>query len=166
MPANDVSKVNHNQSIAHRPGDIFGAMRDEMDRMFERFERGGPRWPTTLWRDNGYAALVPELDVRDNGRQLTIEVDLPGLDEKDVSVTLVDGLLTIKGERKCEREESKDNYTIAERSYGAFERSLRLPATVDDGRIEARFDRGVLKIVAHKRPDAIKAEKKIEIKKS
>lgn len=161
MPNIETYKAN--QQIAHRPTDVLTAMRDEMDRMFERFERGSPRWPMTLWRDLGRGSIVPELDVRDNGRQLTIEVELPGVDEKDVSVTFTNGLLTIKGEKKSERQETKDNYALAERSYGAFERTLRLPEAVDDARIEARFDKGVLTITAQKKPDAIKAEKKIEI---
>lgn len=81
-------------------------------------------------------------------------------------MTLASGILTIKGEKKSEREEKKENYYMAERSYGSFERSLRLPDTIDESKVEARFDQGVLKVVAQKRPDAMKAEKKIEIKKS
>ena len=161
----EVSKSN--QPVPHRLGDVFSSMRDEMDRMFERFEHG-PRWPLALSRGNGGNGrqfIVPELDVRDNGKQLMIEVDLPGIDEKDVTVTLANGLLTIKGERKAEHEESKDDFYLCERSYGAFERSLRLPDSIDESKVEARFDKGVLKVTALKRPEAVKAEKKIEIKK-
>jgi HSP20 family protein len=165
MPNTDITRSNG--PTAQRPVDIFGAMRDEMDRMFERFEHGRPRWPTALARTiGGSETMVPELDVHDNAKQLTIEVDLPGIDEKDVAVTLVNGLLTIKGERKSEREEKNESYYMAERSYGAFERSLRLPDTIDENKREAKFDKGVLKIVAHKKPEAVKAEKRIEIKKA
>ena len=151
-----------------RPVDLFGAMRDEMDRMFERFEHGWTRWPSLARAFPASAAsvgMVPDLDVRDDGKQLTIEVDLPGMDEKDVAVTLASGLLTIRGERKSEREERKDNYYLAERSYGTFQRSLRLPDTIDESKLEARFDKGVLKVTAPKRPEAVKAEKRIEIKR-
>ena len=110
--------------------------------------------------------MVPELDVHDNGKQLTIEVDLPGVDEKDVTLTLANGMLTIKGEKKTEREEKKESYYMAERCYGAFERSLRLPDSIDEAKLEAKFDKGVLKVTAQKKPEAVKAEKKIEIKKS
>ena len=72
--------------------------------------------------------------------------------------------LTIKGERKAEHEESKVDFYLCERSYGAFERSLRLPDSIDESKVEARFDKGVLKVTALKRPEAVKAEKKIEIK--
>jgi len=165
MAATVVSKPAAATPPPARSTDILGAMRDEMDRVFERFERGMPRFPS-LFARNGNDWLVPELDVHDNGRQITIEADLPGVDEKDVAVTLANGLLTIKGEKKSEHEERRENCYIAERSYGAFERSLQLPDSVDDAKLEARFERGVLKIVAQKKPEAIKAERKIEIKKA
>lgn len=149
-----------------RPTDLFGAMRDEMDRMLERFEHGFPRFPTLFSRRNGGDWMVPELDIRDTGKHLTVEVDLPGVDEKDVAVTLSNGTLTIKGEKKHEHEEKNGSYYLAERSYGAFERSVRLPDTIDEAKLEAKFDKGVLRIVAQKRPDAVKAERKIEIKKN
>jgi HSP20 family protein len=161
MPSQDIAKT-----TARRKLDMFEAMRDEMNRMFERFDRGWPSLPAAFPRGFGRDVLVPELDVRDDGKQLMIDVDLPGVDEKDVSVTLANGLLTIKGEKRSEREEKKESYYAAERSYGSFERTLRLPEAVDEGRIDARFDRGVLKIVAQKKPEAQKAEKRIEIRKS
>ena len=95
-----------------------------------------------------------------------IEAELPGVDEKEVSVTFANGMLTIKGEKKQSSEETKENYYLSERSYGAFERVLRLPESVDDTKIEAKFDKGVLKIKAAKKPEAIKAQRKIEIKKA
>ncbi len=165
MARTDVTKTSE-LPVARRPHDVFEAMRSEMNRIFERFEDGWPRWPTLFSREARGEWVVPELDVRDDGKQLAIEVDLPGVDEKDVSVTLANGLLTIKGEKKQEHEEKKENYYRAERSFGAFERSLRLPDMIDEDKVEARFDKGVLKIVAPKKPEAVKAERKIEIKKS
>ncbi len=165
MPNTDITRSNG--PTGHRPTDVFGAMRAEMDRVLERFEHGWPRWPGSLARTFGSTqTMVPELDVHDNGKQLTIEVDLPGIEEKDVSVTMVSGLLTIKGERKSERDKKGENYYMAERCYGAFERTLQLPETIDEDKLEAKFDKGVLKIVAQKRPEAVKAEKRIEIKKA
>jgi HSP20 family protein len=149
-----------------RATDLFDAMRADLGRVFDRFERG---WPAMggfglaprLSEPGGIAA---QIDVHEEGDKLVIEADLPGVQEKDVSVTLANGVLTIRGERKSEREEKRDNYHIAERSFGSFQRSLRLPDTVDEGRIDAKFDKGVLKIVAAKRPEAVKAERRIEIK--
>jgi HSP20 family protein len=139
-------------------------MRDEMDRMFERFEFGFPRWPTRLSREA--ALTVPELDIRENANAIVVEAELPGVDEKDVTVTLAHGVLTIKGEKKQEKEEQGESYHVTERSYGAFERAVRLPDTVDDTKVEAKFEKGVLKVTAAKRPEAVKAERKIEIKKA
>jgi len=146
------------------PRDIFSAMRDEMDRMFERFEHGWPRWPA-LFRRNGDFA-VPDLDVRENINSVVVEAELPGVDEKDISVTLANGVLTIKGEKKHEKEEKSESYYLAERSFGSFERAIRLPDTVDDAKVEAKFDQGVLKVTAAKKPEAVKAERKIEVKKA
>ena len=144
------------------PRDIFTAMRDEMDRMFERFEHGWPRWPA-LFRRNG-DLTVPDLDVRENTNSFVVEAELPGVDEKDISVTLANGVLTIKGEKKHEKEEKGESYYLTERSFGSFERAIRLPETVDDAKIEAKFDKGVLKVTAAKKPEAVKADRKIEIK--
>lgn len=147
-----------------RVPDVFDALHNEMDRVFRSFERGWPRWPSLL-QGGGAEITLPSLDVHENTTAITIEADLPGLDEKDVSVTLANGVLTIKGERRSEREEKDESYHLTERSFGSFERSLRLPETVDENKIEASFDKGVLRIVAAKKPEAVKAEKKIEVKK-
>lgn len=163
MAKTEIAKTPDN--AVSRPRDIFAAMRGEMDRMFERFEHGFPRLPHLFGHQNG-TMMVPELDVRDNTTSITIEAELPGVEEKDVTVTLANGVLTIKGEKKQNKEEKSENYYLAERSYGAFERALQLPDSVDDAKIEAKFEKGVLKITATKRPDAIKAERKIEIRKA
>jgi HSP20 family protein len=149
---------------AARSSGLFEDFRTEMNRVFERFESGWPHWPLTSPRWHA-DVMVPDLDVHENDKSMTIEVELPGVEEKDVTVTFNNGYLTIKGEKKTEREEKKENYYVAERSFGSFERSLRLPDTLDESRIEARFEKGVLKVTAPKRPDALKAERKIEIAK-
>lgn len=147
---------------AARPKGIFEEMRDEMNRVFERFEGGWPGWSFPASRLTT-GLMVPDLDVHEDDKAVTIEVELPGVDEKDVSVTFNNGNLTIRGEKKSEREEKKADYYMAERSFGSFERSLRLPDTLDDSKIDARFDKGVLKITAPKKPEAQTAERKIAI---
>ena len=164
MARTDIAKTP--ETSVSRPRDMFSAMREEMDQVFQQFERGFPRWPS-LFRSGGEGAIVvPELDVRENTNTITIEAELPGVDEKNVTVTVANGVLTIKGEKKQEKEEKNENYYLSERSYGAFERSLRLPDTIDESKVEAKFDKGVLKVTAAKKPEAVKAERKIEIKKS
>jgi HSP20 family protein len=75
-------------------------------------------------------------------------------------------VLTVKGEKKQEKEDKGENYHRSERSFGSFERSIRLPDTVDDAKVEAKFDKGVLKVTAAKKPEAVRAERRIEIKKA
>lgn len=161
MPNQDVTKSASSRPA--RPGDIFDSMRHEMNRLFDSFDRGGAGWPSLLRGGGGTTGL--DVDVRDEGTCLVIEAEIPGVEEKDVSVTLADGLLTIAGEKKTEKEEKKDNYYLSERTFGSFRRSLRLPDSIDESKVEARFDKGVLKITATKRPEAVKSERKIEIKK-
>ncbi len=145
--------------------DIFSAMRDEMNRVLERFEGGKSFWstPVSRWVSG---VMVPELDVRENDAAIIVEAELPGVDEKDIAVTVANGYLTIKGEKRSESEQSEESYYVAERSFGSFKRSLRLPDSVDESKIDASFDKGVLKITAPKRADAQKSERKIAIGKS
>ncbi len=162
MAKTEISKPG--EASPSRPLDVFSTMRNEMNRMFERFERDWPRLPSLFGGGNG-GAIVPELDVRESANAITVEADLPGVEEKDVTVTLRDGVLTIKGEKKQEREEKNESYHLTERSFGSFQRSLRLPDTIDENKVEANFDKGVLKITAAKKPEAVKAERTIAIKK-
>jgi HSP20 family protein len=161
----EVTKSNATPVVAGR--DLFSVMRGEIDRLFERFELGVHRMPTLFRHHNGHdAIMLPELDVHDSGTSVSVEAELPGVAEKDVTVMLADGVLTIKGEKKDSKEEKHDNYYLAERSYGAFERSVRLPDGIDETKIEASFEKGVLKITAAKKPEAVKAARKIEIKQA
>jgi len=100
------------------------------------------------------------------GMPYVVEAELPGVDEKDISVTLANGVLTIKGDKQQSKEEKNESFYLAERSYGSFERSLRLPDSIDESKVDARFDKGVLKVTCAKKPEAIKAERRIEINKS
>lgn len=126
------------------------------------------RWDP--FRDFGFTApntWVPPVDIYQNGDQeLVLKAELPDMAREDIDITVENGVLTIKGEKKQEKEEKAENYYMAERSFGSFARSIRLPDTVDETKVEAKFDKGVLKIVAAKKPEAVKAERKIEIKKT
>jgi HSP20 family protein len=145
-----------------RPRDILPAMWYEMDRLFDPFERAVPRWPT-FFRERG-DGVVLELDVAEHIDCITIEAELPGVDKADVVITLANGMLSIKGEKKRRKEEKDENCYIAERTYGFFERTLRLPDTVDYAKAEAKFADGVLKVTVPKRPEAIDVDRKVEIK--
>jgi HSP20 family protein len=110
--------------------------------------------------------LTPALDVKETEKELVVTADLPGIDEKDVNLTLQDGVLTMRGEKKSERKDERENFHLVERSHGSFQRSIRLPETIDEDKVEARFDKGVLTVTLPKRPEMMKAEKKIAIKSS
>jgi HSP20 family protein len=153
-----------NGSPANRPGDVFNAMKSEMDRVFDRFHHGWPTLPH-LFSTTDTDVLMPNLDLKDTGKSIVIEAELPGVDEKDVTLTVKDGVLTLKGEKRHSKEEKGENHYLMERSYGSFVRSLQLPDSIDESKVEARYDKGVLTITAEKRPEAVKAEKRIEIRK-
>ena len=105
------------------------------------------------------------MDVRETDKEIVVEAELPGIDDKDISLSLQDGILTIRGEKKHERDEENESYRMMERRYGSFQRSLRLPHTVDEDKVEANFDKGVLKVKLLKRPEAIGRQRTIPIKK-
>ena len=152
--------------VAKRPDDIFDLMRRDIDRVFNRWGDDMLGWPRLSGGQRGIGALAPDMDVTETPQQFCIEAELPGVDEKDVSVTLHDGVLTLHGEKKTQRDEKKESYHLSERSFGSFTRQIRLPESADDAKIEAKFQNGVLKIAVPKRAEAVKQERKIEIKKA
>ncbi len=153
-------------------------LRHRMDHMFEDFMQGlrvpGLRpdpfrldlfgdFPS-LTRLQGNLADV-RFDVSDSADAIEIAAELPGMDEKDVELSLSDGLLTIKGEKKTESEEKKKDYYCRERRFGSFLRSFRVPESVDEAKIKATFDKGLLEVTLPKRPEAKAKAKKISIAK-
>lgn len=114
-------------------------MEREMAEMFDRF------WPGWPWSDRE-RPWAPAVDMIDQKDEIVLRADLPGVDEKDIDVTVRDSTLTIRGERKEEKEEKKEDYYYAERAYGAFSRSLEVPAGVEPDKIKATFKKGVLEV--------------------
>ena len=155
------------RQVAPRYSDPLGTLRSEMDRLFDTFMGGLPTFPSMFGPSGARGfALTPSLDVKETDQEIVVEAELPGLEEKDVSLMMQNGVLTIQGEKRLEFDEEKENYHVMERRYGSFQRSLRVPDTVDEGKVEARFENGVLKVTLPKRPEAGGAQRKIEIKKS
>ncbi len=146
--------------------DPFAEMRAEMDRLFDSFlGRGFFAQPAPFGRAELATTLAPNVDIRENDKEIIVEAELPGIDEKDIQVSVRDGVLSLKGEKKSERDEKKDTYHLIERSYGSFERSFELPDSADQDQIKAEFNKGVLRVVVPKQAEAAKAEKKIPIGK-
>ncbi|HYF14839.1 MAG TPA: Hsp20/alpha crystallin family protein [Phycisphaerales bacterium] len=139
------------------------ARRDDAVRVHAVDSRRAPA-PTAWagWPDDVFTALDrveraidslgqwPRLDVTENDRKITVRAELPGVDEKDVEVTLAGDLLTIRGEKRTEREDAGDGYRRHECSYGSFSRTVALPAQADPEKAEAKFRRGVLTVTLRK----------------
>jgi HSP20 family protein len=162
---NDPNKSSK-RDVAPRYSDPFSALRAEMDSLFDSFIGGLPAFSGMFGSSGGRGfALIPHMDITETDKEIVVEAELPGLDEKDVSLALQDGVLTIRGEKKHERNEEKENYRMMERRYGSFQRSVQLPDTVDEDKVEATFNNGVLKVSLPKRPEASGKQRTIPIKK-
>jgi HSP20 family protein len=144
--------------VKKQPGREVSRLRREMDRLFEDFFAPQAGWGWQPWEGE----WTPAVDVSETPEQVTVKAELPGLDPKEIDISLTGNILTLKGEKKSAREEKKENYHVVERSYGSFSRSLALPAAVNADKIEARFDQGVLTVTCPKK-EPVKP-KAIEIK--
>ncbi len=164
--ADDVTGKAQGGRLPSRYLDPFQTFRSEMDRLFDDFLGGLPAFSNLRQSFPAAQVLTPALDVKETEKELVVRADLPGIDGKDVHLTLQNGVLTMQGEKKNEHKDERENYHLVERSYGSFQRSIRLPETIDEDKVEARFDKGVLTITLPKRPGMVKTQKKIEIKSS
>lgn len=138
----------------------FLSLQREIDRLFEDFTSGFPTMPSFA-SGNG-SSLMPSTDVTETDKEIEITAELPGLEEKDVQVNFADGVLTIRGEKKAEKEEKDKNYRLVERSYGSFERQVALPEGVKAEDVKASIAKGVLTVTVPKPAPA--QAKKIEVK--
>jgi len=136
----------------------FERMRGDMDRFWDSFLEGGLRKRT---EEGG--EWLPSLDVGETKSELVVKAEVPGMDAKDIDLSLSDGMLTIKGEKKQEREEKEADYHLVERSYGAFTRSIQLPTDVQSDKISASYKNGILKITLPKSEEAKKKEIRIKV---
>ena len=153
------------KDLAPRYSDPFSALRAEMDSLFDSFMGGLPAFSGMFGTSGGRGFTLTPHNVRETDKEIVVEAELPGINEKDISLALQDGVLTIRGEKKHEHDEEKENYRMMERRYGSFQRSLRLPDTVDEDKVEASFDNGVLKVSVPRRPEAIGKQRTIPITK-
>lgn len=154
------------------PGDVwhpFESLRKDIDRLFDDFSEDFWRRPIRslaaferAWPRKFVAA--PAVDVAESDKSYEITAEMPGIDEKNIEVSLANGGITIKGEKKEETEEKKKDYYVSERRYGSFERYFELPEGVDADKIEATFKNGVLRVTLPKTAEAQKPAKRIEVK--
>lgn len=144
----------------------FGGLREEIERLFDAFEprgwfdrsAGGAAAPT------GLTMNVPAIDLSESNGGYRIEAELPGMDADNVELKVSNGVLTIRGEKTEESTDERKDMHVSERRWGSFQRVVRLPDDVDQDKIEASFDKGVLSVTMPKSAGALAAEKKIAIK--
>jgi HSP20 family protein len=143
--------------IQWRPFREVSRLRNEMDRLWDDYFGPGRRALRPLEE-----AWLPLVDVSETGDKITVKAEIPGMEAKDIEISMVGDTLTLKGEKKAEREEKEENYHMVERSYGSFSRTMKLPATVDAEKVEATYKNGVLTVVLPKKEEV--KPKAIEIK--
>ena len=143
--------------------DPFSAFRAEMDRMFHSFLQS-PAFSMPLPFAGAHNGLViPTTDMKESDTEISISTELPGMGEEDVEVTVKNGTITVKGEKTEEKKDEKDKYHLTERRYGQFRRSFTVPENIDEAKIKAAFDKGVLTISMPKSKDGTHAERRIKI---
>ncbi|BAU23945.1 heat shock protein Hsp20 [Caldimicrobium thiodismutans] len=138
----------------------FQDLKKEMDRLWQEFFGKSylpERWEVIEW--------APAVDVSETDDEVIVKADLPGVKPEEIEINLVDNVLTIKGEKKREAEEKKENYYRVERYYGSFMRAIQLPSEVDVEKVKAQYKDGVLKVTLPKKPEAKKKLIKVEVEK-
>lgn len=134
--------------IRYQPSNLLAQFNDEMNRLFDaRYN------PVTEWS--------PAVDVKETDKEYVIHADVPGVDAKDIDITLEDGVLTIRGERNWSNEKENEAYKRVERAYGSFYRRFSLPDTADAESVQAKSSNGVLEIVIPKQEKALPRKIKV-----
>jgi HSP20 family protein len=149
---------------SEKPDAPYQSLHREIDKVFQDFSRnfGLPHMSQSP-NQNGLS-FSPNMDVVESEKALEITTELPGVTEKDVEITIVDNVLTIRGEKNAEKKEEKDDYHMVERTYGSFRRSLRLPFEISADKIDASFKDGILKVILPKPPEVEAKTQKVAIK--
>ena len=142
--------------------DPLQAMRDEMNQLFDSFFSQAPGSFLADWQ--GFeGGMLPIIDFSETDQEYKIAAELPGVDEKEIELTLDHNVLRIKGHKQAEKEQKDRRFYRVERTYGSFSRDIALPGEVDDSKIEASFKKGVLEIVLPKKKDASGKVKRVKI---
>ena len=160
MPITDLlpwKREDGRRLAVRRPENSVDDLYDQMENMFDEFLAN----PFSLGSQRGSSSFVgsfnPRVDVSENDKQVTVKAEVPGLDEKDLQVSISKGVLMIYGEKRAERDEKDSRYHRIERAYGSFRRAIDMPCEVEEDNITATFNKGVLKVVLPKstRPEVL-----------
>src|SRR5213082_1471528 len=136
----------------------FVTLQDRMNRLFRE-----PYGPEGREESLSTTTFAPPVDVYEDEHNVTLKIEVPGIDEKDIDVRIENNTLTVHGERKIEKEEKEENFRRVERQYGSFTRSFTLPSSVDSGQVSAHYDNGVLKIKLAKKAEAKPRQIKVNV---
>jgi HSP20 family protein len=159
-----------------RPPETFwpslSTLRDEFDSLFDQLGRGFAQFP--MWRrapavtspwgfETAFEMKVPAIEVTEKDDAFEITAELPGMEPSEIEISVSGGMLTIKGDKKEEKETKEKNYHVSERRYGSFQRSFTLPEGVDMDKIAAKLEKGVLSLTLPKTKDAVEKQRTIPI---
>jgi HSP20 family protein len=134
------------------------ALQNRVNSLFRDFSEGESALTT--------ASFIPAVDIYEDEKKVVLKLEVPGIQEKDLDVSVENNTLTVRGERKFEKEEKEENFHRIERRYGSFYRAFTLPTTVDTESIDAKYDAGVLKLELKKKPEAQPKQIKVSVGKS
>jgi HSP20 family protein len=135
----------------------FSTLQDRMNRLFRETQGNSQDEALTS------SSFAPAVDVYEDEHNVTLKIEVPGIEEKDIDVRIENNTLTVHGERKIEKEEKEENYRRVERQYGSFTRTFNLPPTVDAEKVQADYDKGVLKITLPKKAEAKPKQIKVNV---
>ena len=158
------SRSSEGQVLSKTMDHPLGRLHSDIDKLFENFFQG---FPSSAFSQKGKSAwegvILPQVDIGEGKDDYTVKVEVPGVDEKDIELTLADGTLVVRGEKRSEKEDHEKQFHRVERSYGAFQRMLSLPSDADESKVKAKFKNGLLTVTIGKNPDAKPPVRKIAI---
>lgn len=143
---------------------LFKSLHKEIDRVFDEFRNIFPTSDMDTKDPDKF--IVVNTDVRETDELVEMSMELPGVEEKDLDISVAGNVLTIKGEKSSDHEETEKDYKLMERKYGSFVRTLPFSFDIDEKKVSADFENGVLKVTVKKPPEAVKKSKKINISKT
>ena len=136
------------------------SLNEQMNRLFRGGRRHQERSEEDFVAASGFA---PPVDIYEDDHNITLKIEVPGIEEKDIDVHVENNVLTVHGERKLEKEEKEENFRRVERQYGSFTRAFTLPATADPNQIQANYEKGILRVTIAKRADAKPKQIKVNV---
>ena len=140
------------------------SLQNDINRAFDSFWRGFDLpWPST---SSAWSISMPSVDVSESDKEIEVTAELPGIDEKDIDISLAEGVLTIRGEKKSEVEKKEKDYYLQELTFGSIERVVPLPDTIDLDSANATFKNGVLTVKLAKKLEAAAATKRITVRRA